>query len=239
MHRYDAVMKSLRAVTPLLTSLLLVSGGWSQDSLTPKDVSSGDGDDRIAAARRAYARNEGRSYDANGVANLNLADDSPATAGPATVAQLPRHGSRMPIPPRRGYNGGAYPPPWMGHGGPGHVLIGAAIGFSIGATAGGLGSAHNGTSVGGGAIIGATIFGFIGAAIGAACDGSHLFMHHRRFDRRPWPGDEDYEESSLPPHPKTAEDLPKLSVSSSPVPPSHPADLAAAVSPSPGMLAVP
>jgi hypothetical protein len=137
----------------------------------------------------------------------------------------------------------AYPIPRMASGGAGHALIGAAIGFGIGATVGAIGSAHNGTSVGGGAIIGGVLLGFIGAAIGAASDGPHRFMHRRRLDPRTWPGDqdpwdEDDEESSRRSHPKSPQDHVELAVSSRPVPDKQPGDVDATVAPSRALSAV-
>jgi hypothetical protein len=237
-------MKPLRALTPLLTSLLLVSSGWSQNGLVPKDVSSDDGGDQIAVARRAYTQNEDNSYDADGAMNLHLAHDQPEKAGSQTLAKGPRCRSQMPPPYCCGYCRSAYPIPRMASGGAGHALIGAAIGFGIGATVGSIGSAHNGTSVGGGAIIGGGLLGFIGAAIGAASDGPHWFMHRRRLDPRTWhgdqdPWDEDDEESSRRSHPKSPQDHVELVVSSRPVPDKQPGDVDATVAPSRALPAVP
>jgi len=169
-HRIDvrganlAAMKTLRMIPSLLATLLVVSsavaqtaGGPASDDLT--------GPSEIAAARSKY---------------LEKAADAADTKDSQTEAQLPRRGPGTHLPPPRGYNRGSYSTPWMANSDPGHALIGAGIGFAIGATIGTFGAVHNGTSVGNGVFIGGTLFALFGGAIGASHGLGHPFMHRKR-----------------------------------------------------------
>src|ERR1700683_1514516 len=94
--------------------------------------------DAISAARSRY---------------IQTADISPDASNP-TLAQL-RGGPGRPFPSQRPYPRGTYQTPWRDHANAGHILIGAAIGFGIGAALGAHNSARDGTPVAGGIIIGA------------------------------------------------------------------------------------
>src|ERR1700691_6314951 len=119
---------------------------------------------------------------------------SPEANDGRTLAQFNQRRPGPPFPPRRGYPSGRYQTPWMHHGSPGHVLIGAAIGFGVGAALGAHQSAHNGTPVSGGIIIGGGLFGLIGGCVGEAIgefSGMHYSSTHRRRGYRPsWPDDD-------------------------------------------------
>jgi hypothetical protein len=221
-------MKHLRVFSPFLASLLAVSSAAAQssDGLTSNDVPDHN---QIVAARSQY---------------LQPADVSPESTDDKTLAQFPRRGPMMPMPPRRGYSRGyyrgAYASPWVGADA-GHALIGGAIGFGIGATVGAIHSASNHTPVGGGAIIGGAIFGFIGACVGASVGEfqgvPHPFLHHRRFYPPSWP--EDDEEGSLRSRSKAKERLAEALPPARPVSPSAPASGEAMAVASPQMARVP
>jgi hypothetical protein len=123
------------------------------------------------------------------------------------LAQLRRGGPGRPFPPQRGYPRERHQTPWMDHGGPGHIVIGAAIGFAVGAALGANQSAHNGTPVSGGIIVGGGLFGLIGGCVGEAVGAFHgvhySFAHGRKAYRPSWP--EDDEESDLRSHSKAKE----------------------------------
>jgi hypothetical protein len=101
----------------------------------------------------------------------------------------------------------------MDHGSPGHILIGAAIGFGVGAALGAHQSARNGTPVSGGILIGGGIFGFLGGCVGQAVStfpGVHYSSAHRKSRSRPtWP--EDDEESDFRSHSNATEGHPETS----------------------------
>ena len=157
-------MKNLLVIPSLLATLLVVSNVVAQTADGPAtDALSEPGG--ISAARSKY---------------LEKAADAAATKESQTEAQLPRRGRGMPRPPQRGRNWGGPPTPWMANSDPGHALIGAGIGFAIGATIGAVGALHNRTPVGNGVFIGGSLFGLFGAAIGASHSPGHPFMHRRR-----------------------------------------------------------
>jgi hypothetical protein len=92
-------------------------------------------------------------------------------------------------------------------------LIGAAIGFGVGAALGANASARNGTPVAGGIIIGGGLFALFGGCIGKAVgdfQGLHYSSAHRRRTYRP-SGREDDEESELRRDSKSKEDHPQAS----------------------------
>ncbi len=161
---YDGCMKYTKCfcflmavILPATTALAQTSERWpSDESATSDDV---------AAARRPYTQNADRQGDNKG----------------NTLAQVGRRGG----PPFSAHGGyprrEGYASPRAGHPNAGHLLIGAAIGFGIGATLVGINSARNGTPVGGGVILGGSLFGFIGGAFGSAIGGSHTFAHRGRF----------------------------------------------------------
>ena len=171
-------MKNLCVIPFLLATLLAVSTAVAQmaDGPATDTLSEPSG---ISAARSKY---------------LEKAADTADPKDSQTVAQLPRRGPRMPRRPQRGYYGGGYPAPWMANGDPGHVLIGAGIGFAIGAAIGAVAAAENGKSVGNAVCLGGPLFALFGAAIGASHGSSHPFIHRRR-TYPVWP--EEDEEGSL------------------------------------------
>lgn len=115
-------MKNRKVIPSLFVSLLIVLSAAAQnpDGPTTNELSLPD---QIAAARRQYTETTDISPDPN--------------AGKA-LAQLPRGGP--PMMPRQGYYRGSYQNPLMRSGNAGHTLIGAAIGFGLGATMGALGT---------------------------------------------------------------------------------------------------
>jgi hypothetical protein len=173
-------MRYPRMIPSLLASLLIVSSAAAQTSDAPPANNLNAGNE-IAAARSQYSQTPEISPDAN---------------HDTIVAQLPRRGPGRPFPPQRGYPRGTYQTPWMEHGNAGHALVGAAIGFGVGAAIGACGSDRSGTTLGGRVIIGGTILAVIGGAIG----GAHPWPHARRAYRRSWP--EDDEESDVRSHSK-------------------------------------
>src|ERR1700758_2813377 len=191
-------MKDPKLIYSLLTLVLIVSSaaGQGADTSATNYVLARN---EITAARLPYTENAGIV---------------PATDDGKHLAQLPRRGPGMHIPPQHGYYRGGYPTPWMEHGDAGHILIGAGIGCGIGAALGTMGGAHTGTS-GGSAILGGALCALIGGAIGASHGGPHPFLHRRRFYRPSWP--EDDEESILRTHSKHPEDHAELSAPERPV----------------------
>ena len=148
----------------LLALILQASAALAQAGVGPASTTAADSDG-ISAARTQYA---------------STADSSRQDNDRKILAQFPRRGPARPFPPFRGYRPReSYQSPWMDRGDGGHALIGAAIGFGIGAAIGAAGSAHNKTSVGGGAIFGGALFGLIGGALGASLGGPHHFAHRR------------------------------------------------------------
>jgi hypothetical protein len=176
-------MRYPRVIPSVLASLLIVSSAPAQtsDAPTANNLNAGS---EIAAARSQYTQTP-EIPDAN--------DDT-------IVAQLPRRGPRTPFPPQRGYPRGTYQTPWMEHGNAGPAVIGAVIGFGVGAAIGACGSDRSGTTLEGRVIIGGTILSVIGGAIGAAHGGPHPFARRRRVYRPSWP--EGDEESDLRSHSK-------------------------------------
>ena len=170
-------MKNLHVISTLLATLLVVSSAVAQTSGGPASAELSD-PTGIAAARTKY---------------LEKTVDASATKDGIAQARLPRRGRGIPIPPHRGYNRGSYPIPWA-NSDPGHLLIGAGIGFAIGATIGAVAAGENGKSVGNAVLLGGPLFALFGAAIGASHSSGHPFIHRRR--RYPvWP--EEDEEGGL------------------------------------------
>lgn len=165
-------MKNLRVIPFLFATLLIVSSSLAQTTggPLPNDLSESD---QISAARSKY---------------LERAVDAAAPEDSQTEAQM-RRGPGVPMPPQRGYYRGSYPTPWMADSDSGHVLIGAGLGFAVGAAIGAAGAIHNGTPVGGGVFIGGSLFALFGAAIGASHAFDHPFVHRRRAYPA-WPGDD-------------------------------------------------
>lgn len=88
--------------------------------MAPADPSESRG---IAAARTQYTQTAEVSQRQENVDN--------------TLAQLSRRGRGTPFPPRRGNPNRRRPQPlWMDHGGASHAVVGAAIGFGLGALLG-------------------------------------------------------------------------------------------------------
>ena len=131
-------MKNLCVIPSLLAILLVVSSAVAQTADGPAtDALSEAGG--ISAARSKYVEKAG---------------DEAATNDSRAEAQRRRQGRGMRKPTQRGYNRSGYPTRWMANSDPGHVLIGAGIGFAIGAIIGAVGAVHNGTSAGNGVFIG-------------------------------------------------------------------------------------
>jgi hypothetical protein len=107
------------------------------------------------------------------------------------LAQFPRRGPGPSFPPHSGYSPREnYQTPWLNHGDAGHTVIGAAIGFGIGAALGGIGSARNHTPIGDGVLLGGSLCALIGGAIGASHGSPYYFAHHHRI-HPPWSGGND------------------------------------------------
>jgi hypothetical protein len=146
--------------------------------------------DSIAEARIKYTQSSDINPDASN----------------ATQAQL-RGGPVHPFPSQRPYPRGTYQTPWTDHGNAGHVLIGAAIGFGIGAALGASNSSRDGTPVAGGIIIGGALFGFLGGCVGKAVgdlQSLHFASARHRGTYRP-SAPEDDQETELAQHPQTKE----------------------------------
>jgi hypothetical protein len=171
--------KSIPSLLFLLASLMVASGALAQTKLaqtkedrqieTKRDSLS---EDAISAARSRYTQNakgEGASRDAG--------DDNDHV-----LAQLSRPKPMPPFPPHRGYPRGNYPAaPWMEHGNAGHAVIGAIIGFGLGAALGATANSDRHPRATVGAVV---LFGGLGALIGGVIGGSHggpyAFAHRRK-----------------------------------------------------------
>jgi hypothetical protein len=149
-------------------------------------------------AQRSETKNDTRSIDAIAEARSQYTQpsDTSLDASDTTIAQLRRGGPGRPLPPRA-YPRGTDQTQRMDRGNAGHIFVGAAIGFGIGAAIGASGSARNGTPVVGGIIIGGGLFSLLGGCVGKAVgdlQGLHYASAHRRGSHRP-SGPEDDEES--------------------------------------------
>src|ERR1700683_2090433 len=162
--------------------------------------------DAISAARTRYTQ---------------TADISPDASNP-TLAQL-RAGPGRPFPSQRPYPRGTYQTPWRDHANAGHILIGAAIGFCIGAALGAHNSARDGTPGAGEIVIGGGLLAVLGGCAGKAVgdlQSLHYASVHRIRNYRPsGPGDD--EVSTLASHPNTKETQP-----GAPAAPASPGQLA-------------
>jgi hypothetical protein len=158
--------------------------------ITPAMLSAQSGAVNLEDQR---AEKDTRSIDSISVARSQYTETSDISldASNPTLAQLGRGGPGRPLPPQRGYSRGTYPTPWMDHGNIGHIFVGAAIGFSVGAALGADRSARNGTPVSGGIVIGGALFGLLGGCVGKAVgdlQGLHYWSAHRKRTYRPsWP----------------------------------------------------
>ena len=132
----------------------------------------------VNAARCTYTPTEGACI----VNPANQRENNPNDK--TTLAQAP---GRAPYPPRvpaRGYSGPGYPNMWANQGSRPHALIGAIIGFGLGAAIAAKGRAN----------IGAVFaIGGIGAGLGAGIGFTIPSFPSYRY-RRPW--DDEYEEDA-------------------------------------------
>jgi hypothetical protein len=170
--------KHIRFLPFLLAAHMLVSSAPAQttakttvesaeDRPTETEVNS-PGGDAISAARRPYTQSataDGTSRD--GDDGMSLAQFSPSR---------PMRSS----PPHHGYPGASYHRPWSDHSDAKHALIGAAIGFGLGAA---IGAKANTSPYPGTTVRAVFLVGGVGALIGAAVGGAHggpsRFTHHK------------------------------------------------------------
>jgi len=169
----------------LLSSLLLLFGLASAAAAPAQELQSADSpNNAVAAARCQYTPNEPTCRSEN--------DSGQATDNNRTLAQLP---GRMPGPtpyphrPPAAYGRRGYP----GMGGPAvsgrHMLIGALVGFGLGAAAGAKANTdpHPGVETKAVVLVG-SVGGVLGALVGAAVP---AFSARPRHWRHSWPDDED------------------------------------------------
>lgn len=176
---------------PLLLALALMASVTFAQTRDGQAADRAPAEKAISAARSRY------------IQTVDISPDADNT----TLAQFHRGGPGRPFPPQRGYPRGTYQPPWMDHGNAGHIFIGAAIGFGVGAALGANQSAHNGTPVAGGIIVGGGLFGLLGGCVGKAVgdlSGMHYSSAHRRTYRPSGP--EDDEQSERRSHSKAKEE---------------------------------
>lgn len=174
--RQHAVMKCAKPIPFLLfllASLLAASGALAQTKEDRQIETKRDSlrEEAISAARSRYTQNakvENASRDA-GDDNDNV------------LAQLSRPKPMPPFPHHRGYARGNYPAPWIEHGNAGHAVIGAVIGFGLGAVLGATANSDRHPRATVGAVV---LFGGLGALIGGVIGGSHgghyAFAHRRK-----------------------------------------------------------
>jgi hypothetical protein len=197
-EHYSALMKHTKYLPLLLALVLLASVAFAQTT-DGQATESAQADKAISAARSQYTQ---------------TSDTPPPDTDNPTLAQLRRGGPGRPLPHQRGYPRPTYRTPWMDHGNAEHIVIGAAIGFGIGAALGANHSAHNGTPVGGGIIIGGGLFGFLGGCVGKAVgdlQGLHFASTHRRRTYRPSGPDEDEQSEVRSPSGAKKQDHPEAS----------------------------
>jgi hypothetical protein len=157
-------MKHTKYVPFLLALLLAASTAFAQTE-DPRASAPPQEGAEISAARSPYTQTADISHEDN---------DS------KTLAQLPRRGSGMPLP-HRGYpQPESYRSRWMDRGSAGHAVIGAAIGFTLGAILGAKANKNPQPGTTAGAVV---IFGGFGALIGGFIGGAHAgsypFAHQR------------------------------------------------------------
>jgi hypothetical protein len=148
-------MKYTRRILPLLALLLMASAALAQTEtkLTPDTPSPSE---EITAARSRYLQTADMATEAN---------DS------KTLAQVRNRMPGRPYPPQRGHSHqGSQQRHWMDSGNAGHALIGAAIGFGLGALAG---AKANQAPYPGDTARAVFLVGGVGALIGGAIGASH------------------------------------------------------------------
>ena len=161
----------------LLASLMLASNALAQTAKDQNTVSEDNspGNVAIVSARSACADNA-KAEDTPGSADHGNADDGVGL----NLAQLSSR--RPPVPPRphRGYPPESYQDHWMDQGSARHGLIGALIGFGVGAALAAKAdkTGHPGAMI---VLVGGA-GGLIGAAVGANHGGPGPFARHRRID---------------------------------------------------------
>ena len=178
-------MKNLQIVAFLLAAPLITSMTLAQtsDSSTESNLPAS-----VAAARCQYTPSD--------EACVDLRDPGQAKSGAddTTIAQLPRQMPGPPVRPRRppmarprrGYPG--YPGMAMEPNGR-HALIGALIGFGLGAAAGAHANTdqHPGAGVKAAFLVG-SVGGLLGALVGAATPSFHARNPYRH---NPWPDNDE------------------------------------------------
>jgi hypothetical protein len=160
----------------LLTSLMLASSALAQATLSPTTEEDrqtekySSASDAISAARSQYAQ------------NTKVESVSSHAEDGVTIAQFsPRNGPMHPFPPNHAYPRESYQSSWVDHSNGRHVLIGAVIGFGLGATLGAKANKNPNPGTTSGAVVLVGGFGaLIGAAIGGAHGGPSPFAHHKR-----------------------------------------------------------
>jgi len=151
----------------LLASLALASYAPAQTT-----------DDRGSMNEKQFAGGGEISLARSRYTSISEPEDNPRDT---SLAQLSRSRPAPAQRPHRGTPPGGYNQHWADRGSAGHALIGAAIGFGLGAALAAKGSTNPNPGekvravflVGG---LGAVLGGLIGAAQG----GGHSFAHHRR-----------------------------------------------------------
>lgn len=170
----------------------------------------------VAVARCAYAQTEAACANVHPASQGVGGHDDRDPGCDTTLSQVPR---RMPGPPLRGgrppMRGPAYPAMWQSAPSAGHALIGAVIGFGIGAAI-----ASKGNS-GARAIFG---LGTVGAGMGAAIGLTVPSFPSRNPYRQRWPDDDEMAAHSRPDKSKVAASRPDSSRATSRSPSSTPAE---------------
>ena len=171
----NKAVKRLVFLTSLLCAVVFASSGLAQE---PAPNQESDVPAEVAVARCAYASVEGVCA---------VAPPSDAAAAPGTRDTVSQFRGRMPGPPIRAarppriYPGGGYPGVWASNGGGRQTLIGALIGFGLGAAAGAKANTdpHPGagaTSAVLGGCFGALLGGFVGHSIAAFPTARHRHL---------------------------------------------------------------
>ena len=183
-------MKRTLVVALLVGPVLLAISGLAQNANSSQVNTLRDADP-IAVARSPYLQPENEFTSAN----QELAGSRSANEN-ETLAQSSRHQLGPPHGPPTRPSRGSYPVMWSQPSSGDQRVIGALIGFGVGATGGAFLGAYEQKSdanKGGSALFGALLFGGLGAAAGAAIASAPSFPSRHSYRHRQW-DDRDYKE---------------------------------------------
>jgi hypothetical protein len=164
--RIPLLILLLAAIMPASSALAQTTDYQKDDEKTVAEPSPTDG---LISAARSSNRSDAK------------AEDTPRNSHDGLDVNLAQLSQRRPAPgPQRGYRPESYETHWMDRGSGRHALIGAMIGFGVGAAL--AAKANKGSSPGAAIVLIGGAGALIGAAVGANHGGPGRFAHHRRID---------------------------------------------------------